>query len=85
MTKATLTDLLMYEAGEASSQAEIKELKAKLAHAERVISDHHEVVYLISILAKIRDASGVGMKPMLCDLPEAIADAIQKAREEGNG
>ena len=85
MNKATLTDLLMYEAGEAGSQAEIGELKAKLARAERAISDHHEAVYLISIIAKIRKASGVGIKPMLCDLPEAIADAIQKAREGSDG
>jgi len=85
MTKATLTDLLMYEAGEASSQAEIRELKVKLARAELAISNHYEVDYLILILAKIREAAGVGMEPMLSELPEAIADAIQKAREEGNG
>ena len=85
MNKATLIDLLMYEAGEASSRAEIKELKVKLARAERAISEHHEAVYLISIIAKIREAAGVGMDPMLCDLPEAIADAIQKARDGSDG
>jgi hypothetical protein len=84
MTKATLTDLLMYEAGEASSQAEIRELKAKLAAAERAISGHYESEFLILIIAKIREAAGVGMGPMLSELPEAIADAIQKATE-GNG
>jgi hypothetical protein len=41
--------------------------------AESAIAEHCEVAYLILILCKIREASGVGMTPMLSELPEAIA------------
>jgi hypothetical protein len=58
------------------ANAEIARLRARLALAESAIAGHSEVAYLILILCKIREVTGVGMTPMLSELPEAIAAKI---------
>lgn len=61
--------------------AEIARLRSRLALAESAIAEHSEVAYLILILCKIREASGVGMRPMLSELPEAIAAKIEEGKQ----
>ena len=58
--------------------SEIARLRASLALAESAIAGHCEVEYLILILCKIREVTGVGMRPMLSELPEAIAAMISE-------
>lgn len=63
------------------ASSEIARLRASLASAESAIAEHSEVEYLILILCKIREASGVGMTTMLSELPEAIAAKIAEGNE----
>jgi hypothetical protein len=58
------------------ANAEIARLRERLALAESAIAGHNEAEYLILILCKIREVTGVGMRPMLSELPEAIAAKI---------
>ena len=52
----------------------------RVAELEHAIENHHENIYLISVVAKIREATGVGAKPMLSELPEAVAAEIAKLK-----
>ena len=60
---------------------QIRRKDAQIRKLERAISEHLENVYLIDIVAKIRDKAGVGEKPMLADLPEAIGARIRELEE----
>lgn len=53
-------------------------IAAALAEAEREATTN-----LISIIADIRMKSGVGAKPMLGELADAIADRVEESHREG--
>jgi hypothetical protein len=53
--------------------------RARTAELERVVENHLENVYLIKIVGQIREASGVGVKPMLDELPGAIKARIEES------
>ena len=50
---------------------------------EKIIAEDLADTYLISIIAKIREVTGISSKPMLSELPEAIAEKLRQAQENG--
>lgn len=63
--------------GEREEQDAVEAIARALAAAEAEASAN-----LISIIADIRQKSGIGGKPMLGELAEAIAEKIKDARRE---
>lgn len=45
---------------------------------------HHHQSLAFSTLAKIREVTGVGVKPMLTELPDAIASELQRLQAEND-
>ena len=65
------------------SVADIDAIAQALAEAERLGRDDTDSANLLSIIADIREKSGLGAKPMLGELAGAIAARIDDARREG--
>lgn len=65
------------------SVADIDAIAQALAEAERLGRDDTDSANLLSIIADIREKSGLGAKPMLGDLAGAIAERIASAEREG--
>lgn len=65
-------------------EARIAEKDARIAKLEATIANS-DYAHLISIIADIRMKSGVGAKPMLDELADAIAERITASRAECEG